>query len=137
MAKDFLFIFIGGGAGSCLRFLVSLSWQHIRLHPAYAHICFPWPTFVANILGCFLFGLFYKIAANQEQITLFNMHLPLNHAALLLLTTGLCGGFTTFSTFSYESLMILRSGHYTIFSLYILGTVILGVLAVYLPSLLK
>lgn len=128
--KELLYIFIGGGVGSCLRFSISALWQHMRLNPTYSDILFPWPTFVANILGCFLIGLFYQFAATDA-------HPTLSHSTLLLLTTGLCGGFTTFSTFSFESVHLLHSGHYSTFALYSLGSVILGMTAAFLPSLLK
>lgn len=125
--RELFYVFIGGGVGSCLRFSISAFWMHMRLNPAYASILFPWPTFIANILGCFLIGVFY---AKGELLNI-------KPEILLLLTTGLCGGFTTFSTFSYESLSLLRSGHYSIFATYIVLSITLGIFSALLPSLLK
>ena len=85
---------------------------------------FPWATFCINIVGCFLIGLFGSIAAKFG----ISEHLR------LMLTVGICGGFTTFSTFSNESLALLRSGNYLFFSLYLLLSILLGVLAMLLGS---
>lgn len=124
--KELLYIFVGGGAGSCLRFLVSMFWMHLRLHPSFANVLFPWPTFVANILGCFLIGLFYT---KSEQW-------GVNYEVRLLLTTGLCGGFTTFSTFSWESLNLVRQGNYSTFVIYITLSIVVGLIAALIPTLL-
>ena len=51
-----------------------------------------------------------------------------------MLTTGLCGGFTTFSTFSYESLQLLQQGHYILFLLYVMASLLVGLLAVWLGT---
>ena len=121
--KDLLYIFLGGGIGSCLRFSVSCLWQHLRLLPSFAGMLFPWPTFVVNILGCFLIGLFYTKSEAWD----------LRPESALLLTTGLCGGLTTFSTFSYESLSLLRTGHYAILGLYVSLSIVLGIIAAFAP----
>lgn len=121
--KELIYVFAGGGAGSTLRFLVSLLWRHLSLHPRYADVVFPWPTFCVNIIGCFLIGLFYEYSLSWE----------LSPEARLLLTTGLCGGFTTFSTFSYEGMGLLQSGHYGIYAIYLAASIGLGLLAASLP----
>lgn len=124
--KELLYIFIGGGAGSCLRFLVSAFWMHMRLNPSYANIIFPWPTFIVNVLGCFLIGLFYTKSENWGM----------SYELRLLLTTGLCGGFTTFSTFSWESMNLLRQGDYLTCALYVGLSLMLGIVAVFTPLII-
>ncbi len=57
--KDILFIFIGGGVGSVLRYLTSLGWKFWQSGHGVA-CSFPWPTLIVNVVGCFLIGLFYK-----------------------------------------------------------------------------
>ena len=108
---NLLAVFLGGGAGSLLRHLVALSL------PATA---FPWATFAVNAIGSFAIGLFGGWSAR------FGWSEPLR----LALTVGLCGGFTTFSTFSKESLALAESGRWGAFAAYALGGVALGLAAV-------
>ena len=103
MLKQFLFIGIGGGIGSVLRYMIQLA---ISKHTS---MVFPAGTFVVNITGCFLIGLFYALAMKENM---------LNFEWRLFLITGLCGGYTTFSSFSYENITLLKNGHYLQFSLY-------------------
>ena len=122
--KELFLVFIGGGVGSCLRFLLSCIWKSATLLPCLSGILFPWPTLLANCMGCFLIGLFYN-------------HAPYWHLKpemSLLLTTGLCGGFTTFSTFSWEVISLLRSDHITLFAIYLFLSISFGLLAVLLGS---
>ena len=122
--KELFLVFIGGGVGSCLRFLLSCIWKSASLLPCLSGILFPWPTLLANCMGCFLIGLFYS-------------HAPYWHLKpemSLLLTTGLCGGFTTFSTFSWEVISLLRSDHITLFAIYLFLSISFGLLAVLLGS---
>ena len=122
--KELFLVFIGGGVGSCLRFLLSCIWKSASLLPCLSGILFPWPTLLANCMGCFLIGLFYS-------------HAPYWHLKpemSLLLTTGLCGGFTTFSTFSWEVISLLRSDHITLFAIYLFLFISFGLLAVLLGS---
>ena len=99
--------FIGGAA----RYLVSLVMKGVGKG-------FPWATLAVNLAGCFLIGLlwdlFSRTASESSDWALF-------------LTVGLCGGFTTFSTFSKESLMLLQSGNIWGFAGYIALSVIAGV----------
>lgn len=122
--RELLYVFIGGGTGSVLRYLVSLIQAHLRLNPlsTLGQTLFPWPTLTANVLGCLLIGLFYSLSAR----------LGWSAEVRLLLTTGLCGGFTTFSTFSNEGLQLLRTGHTPLFALYFVLTLLLGLGAVLL-----
>ena len=106
-----LFIFLGGGAGSVLRYLVGM-WIDST--------AFPWATFAVNAVGCLAIGLFGGWAAR----------LGWSEALRLSLTTGLCGGFTTFSTFSKESIALAESGRWSAFAAYAFGSIAIGIAAV-------
>ena len=117
MIKDLLLVGLGGGVGSMLRFLTSrLSARYIT--PEWALV----GTFIANIVGCFIIGLVAGwLLFNVEK----SQTLP------LLLVTGFCGGYTTFSAFAFENVQLLQSGH-TLFSvLYIILSIGVGLLAVW------
>lgn len=116
MAKLLFIIFLGGGTGSVLRYCVQMA-----LHERILSHSFPWATFTVNIIGSFLIGLFYTLSAR------FNLSAEVR----MLLTTGLCGGFTTFSTFSHDGLMMIKQGFYGMFILYTLLSIILGVIAAF------
>jgi CrcB protein len=100
----FLLVFLGSGIGGVMRYSISLLFT-----PSLV-IKFPWPTFIANIVAAFLVGLFYSIAGQKTWM---------DKNYLLLLTTGLCGGLSTFSTFSYESLQLWQHGQYGLCMLYV------------------
>ena len=125
--KELFFIFAGGGIGSVMRYMVSLLWMHLSLHPRFSQTVFPWPTLVVNVLGCLVISLIYQHSERWG----------LSPETRLLLTTGLCGGFTTFSTFSYEALTLIRSGYTCAFLAYIALSVVLGLLTASIPFFLK
>jgi CrcB protein len=75
---------------------------------------------IVNISGCFAIGILYALADRNPAITL---------EWRLFLITGICGGYTTFSTFSYESIGLLRQGNYLYFILYVTASILLGLLA--------
>lgn len=117
--KEALCVFLAGGVGSVLRYGVQLL-MYERIHPYH----FPWATLTANVAGCFLIGLFYALSAR----------LHLSTEVRLMLTTGLCGGFTTFSTFCNENLTLLRQGYTGTFVLYAGLSLALGIGAVWAGS---
>ena len=114
---NMLFIFLGGGVGSVLRYLVAL---------AIPATVFPWATFAVNVGGSLAIGLFGG----------WSERFGWSEAVRFALTVGLCGGFTTFSTFSKESLALAQSGRWCAFSAYAFGSVAIGLVAVALGHLI-
>ena len=108
---NFLLVFIGGGIGSVLRYAIGLC---------IGAAAFPWATLAVNVGGSFAIGLFGG----------WSERFGWSEAIGLALTVGLCGGFTTFSTFSKESLALAQSGRWAAFALYVLASFSLGLLAV-------
>jgi CrcB protein len=108
---DWLAVAVGGGFGAWLRFAVG---QWAARFDAVQH--FPWPTFGINVAGSFLLGL---VAVWYKERPLW----------FLLLGTGVCGGFTTFSTFSVETLALLERGRLWSATAYAGGSVLAGLLA--------
>ncbi len=117
--KELVYIFLGGGIGSAARYLAQVA-----INECIAPFAFPfsWGTFIVNVTGSLLIGLFYSLSE----------HFHLSMEARLFLTAGLCGGFTTFSTFSNDALSLLEGGFYGTFALYVLLSVALGIAAVVL-----
>ena len=113
--KNLLLVFLGGGFGSVLRFLIGKYLNGSASGITYG-------TFAANFLGSLLIGVIFGIVAK---------HNTLSQGQILLLATGFCGGFTTFSTFAYENHLFLRSGDFTSFAIYTIGSFVLGFLAVF------
>lgn len=114
---QYLLVFIGGGLGSVCRFACA-QWFPARPDG------FPWGTFVANGLACLVLGVGIALAAKNW----------LSDGQRLLLLTGFCGGFSTFSTFSAELLHLGQAGEYALAAGYLLGSLLVGILAVYLGS---
>ena len=114
--KQLLLVFIGGGFGSVLRFLIG-KWLN------NSETGIPYGTFVANIIGSLLIGIILGLAAKNET---------LSQNQTLLLATGFCGGFTTFSTFAYENHVFLKSGDFMSFAIYTIASFVIGFLAVFL-----
>lgn len=116
--KHVLIVGLGGFLGSIARYLLG---SFIQLRTADWR--FPLGTFTINVLGCFLIGLFAALAERRDW---FSTELR------LLLITGLCGGFTTFSAFAYENLQLLRRTEPTVALLYTALSILLCLLATWL-----
>jgi fluoride exporter len=115
-----LAVLAGGMLGAPTRYLVDRAIQ------ARHDSVFPWGTLVINLAGCAVIG--FLLGAQR--------HLGLPPAAFALLGTGLCGGLTTFSTFSYETLRLLEDGAVGEAGLNVIGSLVAGVLLAWLGYLL-
>jgi len=109
---NYVFVFIGGGVGSILRFALS---------NALGVYAFPWATWIANMLAACVIGVLVGLGIREHQPSYW-----------LLLAVGFCGGLSTFSTFSLETLQLLRQGSWLLLTLQVFSSVILSVGAVYL-----
>ena len=114
--KQLILVFVGGGFGSALRFIIG-KWLNNTENGI------PYGTFATNIIGSLLIGIILGLAAKNET---------LSQSQTLLLATGFCGGFTTFSTFAYENHMFLKSGDFASFAMYTIASFVVGFLAVFL-----
>ena len=117
MIKNFLIVGLGGGAGSMLRYAV----QKILASQSVA--AFPTGTLIVNISGCFLIGVLWGIVSRSFSW---------NEEMKLLLMTGFCGGFTTFSAFTLEGIGLLKENKTALFVIYLVASVIGGVLATFI-----
>ena len=120
--KVIFFIFLGGGLGSVMRYLIN-RWITGLVNPI-----FPLGTFLVNMSGCFLIGflVFYseRFGANSLNWRWF-------------LVTGFCGGYTTYSSYSFENVQLMTTQHVGIMLVYILGSVAIGLAATYAGIILS
>lgn len=110
-----IFVGIGGFIGSVCRYLLGL----LPINPENG---FPIKTLAINVIGAFLLGLITALAVKNKSF---------NPQIILMLRVGVCGGFTTFSTFAYESVDLMKNGNMLIAFSYICVSIILGVAAVF------
>ena len=110
MIRNLLLVAIGGAVGSVLRYLLS-----------GINTSFPWGTFAVNILGSLLIGLLVGLVSKGV----------LSPEMKLLMVTGFCGGFTTFSTFANESFGMMKAGDVLQMALYVGVSIVIGILAVW------
>lgn len=113
MWRNILLVGAGSFVGGALRYAVSLLLKYSG--------GFPWATFAVNLLGCLAIGLLWG---------LFSRYSNLSQQLVLFLSVGFCGGFTTFSTFSKESLQLIQSSNWMCLAFYLAGSILLGLLLV-------
>lgn len=116
--NQLMLVALGGAIGSVARFKLSglvlrysLDWR------------FPFPTFTVNIIGCLIIGILAGLASREGFISA-DMR--------VLLFTGLVGGFTTFSAFGLETMVLLREGHIGIAAAYVVASIVVGLAVMWL-----
>jgi fluoride exporter len=113
LLKSMLFVAFGGALGSVARFLISYGIGKYYSQP------FPVATFITNCIGCLLIGMLYAYSIkNNLGNSYFNF----------LLITGFCGGFTTFSSFSYENFNLIQQQNIVTSFIYIMASVLVGLI---------
>ena len=117
MMKMMLLAGVGGFVGTCLRYLTG------RLCHLWSLGGFPLGTFVVNVVGCFVIGALLGLA-ERENILSPTMN--------VMLVTGFCGGFTTFSSFADDIFLLMQQRHWGIFILYTGLSLVLGIIMVWL-----
>lgn len=113
--KQLALVFLGGGLGSVLRYGMNILGAKTGYNLAFS-------TFAVNVIGSLLIGIILGLVAKNSTIS--------GNTALFL-ATGFCGGLTTFSTFAYENYDFLRSGELFPFALYVTGSLVVGIAAVF------
>ena len=117
MIRNILLVGLGGGLGSIARY-----WCQRWMLSVYPHF-FPLGTFAVNMVGCFFIGIFWGMTFKSFAV---------NESWKLFLMTGLCGGFTTFSAFTLESIGLIKEQKTGLFLLYTGASVITGLFATYI-----
>lgn len=115
MSRILLLVGFGGFIGTVARYLTSLWF--LKLLPS----AFPFGTFAVNIIGSFIIGIVIGLTSKYNWFT---------PEWRFFLATGVCGGYTTFSSFTLENVKLLQDGNYKLFFLYSIGSFLLGIAAV-------
>ena len=123
MILTYAWVALGGALGSMARF-----WMADAV-AAVTGPTFPWGTLAINVIGSFVIGLFYALTGPGGRF-------DVSSDARIFVMVGLCGGFTTFSSFSLQTLLLMQDGHMLRAGAYILGSVALCLCFVWLGSLL-
>ncbi len=110
---------LGGFVGTCGRYLTGVAAKRMF------GTGYPWGTFAVNVIGCFIIGLFFGLYGRHDMDTMMKA----------LLITGFCGGYTTFSSFSHDSYKMIKAGEWGKYLLYVVPSVGLGILMVWLGML--
>ncbi len=114
--REVLLVGIGSFFGGGMRYWVS------KMVQSYSGMAFPFGTLTVNVVGCLIIGFLSGL--------FFNCNSVVSTSAKLLLITGFCGGFTTFSTFIYEGASLMKDGQYAYMMIYLFGSLALGLIAV-------
>ena len=115
-----IFVGIGGFIGSICRYLIGL----LPINPDNG---FPIKTLIINVVGAFAISIIAGLATKNKSIS---------PQLILMLKVGICGGFTTFSTFVYEATDLLNQGHIGVAISYVIASVVLGIFAVFLGQMI-
>ena len=113
--QNWIYVFLGGGFGSIVRYGIGLYFSNSSTN-------FPIATFVSNFVACLVLGFLVGVQIKSN----------LNTNWSLLLMTGFCGGFSTFSTFSNETLQLFQDQHYGLALGYVGGSLAVGLMAIYI-----
>ncbi len=113
MFQNLIFVMLGGAVGAALRYLVGVFC-------AQWNTTMPIATLIVNCLGCLLLGILVGLG---ERYTRFG-----DSTAYMMLSVGICGAFTTFSTFSADTIRLMDTGHFLLALTYLLATILLGFL---------
>ncbi|WP_298760384.1 fluoride efflux transporter CrcB [uncultured Psychroserpens sp.] len=114
--KQLLLVFLGGGIGSAIRFLIGKQFTFDSFH-------FPWATFIVNLIGSFIIGIVFGYMLVKGKIA---------NDLFVFLVAGFCGGFTTYSAFAHESISLLKAGQTQLFLTYVLSSIFIGFFCVWL-----
>lgn len=117
MFLNLISVFIGGGLGAILRYVLTSFSKKLFIYPIYG-------TLFSNVLGCFLIGCFFGFVLKRFDIADENLK--------LFIVTGFLGGLTTFSTFNFEIFELIKEGKFLLAIIYLLFSLMIGILSLYM-----